>query len=88
MCKPSLTGLQDLRRGLQRPELQRLYQLEADPEILSALHHRSLVASGIKLITKPACPLCDLPWPDMEALRSRCNNKLTDRTSCEVADSH
>ena len=53
-----------------------LAELEADPEILSALHHRSLVASGIKLITKPACPLCDLPWPDMEALRSHFNNKL------------
>lgn len=54
-----------------------LAELDADPEILSALRHRTLVMSGINLLSAPACPLCDSTWPDIETLRAHLNSKLS-----------
>jgi ABC-type multidrug transport system ATPase subunit len=53
-----------------------LDELAADPSIMSALHHRSLVETGLHLVTEPACPLCDLSWPDMETLKAHLRAKL------------
>lgn len=53
-----------------------LDELIADPTILSALQHRSLVEAGLALVSEPACPLCDLAWPDIEDLRTHLAEKL------------
>lgn len=53
-----------------------LDELLADPTILTALQHRSLIEAGIDLVADAACPLCDIPWPDIEALRAHLADKL------------
>jgi ABC-type Mn2+/Zn2+ transport system ATPase subunit len=53
-----------------------LDELIADPTILSALQHRSLVEAGLALVSEPACPLCDLAWDDIEGLRTHLDDKL------------
>lgn len=54
-----------------------LDELRADPTILIALQHRSLVEAGIDLLSEAVCPLCDTTWPDIEALRAHLADKLT-----------
>lgn len=53
-----------------------LGELEADPTVLDALKHRQLVETGLPLVTDGVCPLCDLTWPDAEALRKHLADKL------------
>ncbi|RIQ20823.1 AAA family ATPase [Jiangella rhizosphaerae] len=53
-----------------------LTELEVDPTILDALKHRELVEAGLPLVAEPACPLCDQPWPDVDALRNHLAGKL------------
>lgn len=53
-----------------------LGELEADPTVLDALKHRQLVETGLPLVTDGVCPLCDLAWPDAEALRKHLADKL------------
>jgi recombinational DNA repair ATPase RecF len=53
-----------------------LDELDADPNILSALQHRGLVEAGIFLVTEAVCPLCDLAWPDVHQLRAHLQEKL------------
>lgn len=53
-----------------------LHELEADTAILDALKHRELVEVGLPLVSGASCPLCDLPWPDVESLRTHLNSKL------------
>lgn len=53
-----------------------LRDLEADPTILDALKHRRLIEMGLPLATGTVCPLCDLTWPDSEALRRHLTDKL------------
>lgn len=54
-----------------------LDELLADPTILDALRHRNLVTTGLDLVTEAVCPLCDLPWADMEALLAHLHEKLS-----------
>ncbi len=54
-----------------------LIELEADPEVFDALQHRHLVEAGLPLVTGAACPLCDLSWPDEDALRTHLEVKLS-----------
>jgi hypothetical protein len=51
-------------------------ELDADPTILDALKHRGLIEAGLPLVAEAACPLCDQPWPDIEALRAHLKDKL------------
>ena len=53
-----------------------LGELEADPTALDALKHRQLVEVGLPLVTEGVCPLCDLAWPDGNALRKHLAGKL------------
>ncbi len=53
-----------------------LDELEADPTVLDALRHRLLVETGLPLVTDGVCPLCDLTWPDAQALREHLAGKL------------
>jgi recombinational DNA repair ATPase RecF len=53
-----------------------LSELEADPTVLDALKHRELIETGLPLVTDGVCPLCDLTWPDVEALRKHLVDKL------------
>jgi hypothetical protein len=57
--------------------VQTLDELSVDPELLTALRHRSLVEAGIDLVSGPACPLCDVAWDDIEGLRAHLQDKLT-----------
>jgi recombinational DNA repair ATPase RecF len=51
-------------------------ELEADPEILTTLRGRDLVTTGLALLEDEHCPLCDLEWPDVAALRAHLTGKL------------
>lgn len=53
-----------------------LGELEADPTVLDALKHRQLVEVGLPLVTNGVCPLCDLAWPNADALREHLAGKL------------
>jgi len=53
-----------------------LHELSDDPGILSTLRHRSLVTIGLDLLAEAVCPLCDLRWDDIEALRAHLREKL------------
>jgi recombinational DNA repair ATPase RecF len=53
-----------------------LGELEAEPTVLDALNHRRLVEIGLPLVTDGVCPLCDLAWPEPEALRQHLTDKL------------
>lgn len=53
-----------------------LGELEAEPTLLDALNHRRLVEMGLSLVTAGVCPLCDLAWPEPEALRQHLTDKL------------
>lgn len=55
---------------------QALDELTADPTIIAALRHRSLVEAGLALVSEAACPLCDTTWPDIERLRNHLSEKL------------
>ena len=50
--------------------------LERDPTLLNAVQQHDLVAKGLDLTTGSHCPLCDLPWPTLEALRAHLAKKL------------
>lgn len=54
-----------------------LKELAADPTIMDALKHRALVQAGLPLVTEAACPLCDLSWLDVDALRTHLTDKLS-----------
>ena len=53
-----------------------LSDLDTDPSVLEALRHRELVEAGLPLVIDATCPLCDLPWPDADSLRSHLAGKL------------
>ena len=53
-----------------------LAEIEADSTILDSLRHRDLVAAGIPLVVEAECPLCNLRWPDVDALRVHLATKL------------
>jgi energy-coupling factor transporter ATP-binding protein EcfA2 len=64
--------------------LAALDELTADPDILASLRHHGLVETGISLVDGPSCPLCDLPWPDVQALKAHLQAKL-DRSAVATA---
>lgn len=64
-----LTGAVDILRAA-------VDELIADPALNVALHHRNLVATGLDLVSEAACPLCDVPWVDIETLRAHLQEKL------------
>jgi energy-coupling factor transporter ATP-binding protein EcfA2 len=81
----ALRDVQALEGALATPEhltaaaeelVAALDDLDADPSLLAALEHRQLVEAGIALTTLAACPLCDLPWPNVESLRAHLDEKL------------
>jgi DNA repair ATPase RecN len=53
-----------------------LNDLSTDPTLLLALQHRSLLDAGISLVTEAACPLCDQPWDNIDALKNHLQEKL------------
>lgn len=81
-------GLQNMLAGqaplsaVTRQLAQALGELSADPGILLALRHRSLLEGGIALATEASCPLCDVPWESVEALASHLRDKLA---RCQAA---
>jgi hypothetical protein len=60
-----------------------LVELDGDPGALAALRQRGLVEAGIELVDDALCPLCDLEWQSVEALRTHLKEKLNRST---VAD--
>lgn len=53
-----------------------LDELADQPDVLSAVHHRALVEAGLDLVSDAVCPLCDVEWSDVEALRGHLQEKI------------
>jgi DNA repair exonuclease SbcCD ATPase subunit len=55
--------------------LETLKKLKDDQNALSLARAHGFIATGLDLVIKDACPLCDLPW-EAEALRAHLKAKL------------
>ncbi|WP_100464794.1 AAA family ATPase [Mycobacteroides abscessus] len=53
-----------------------LLELDADPNLLDTLRHRSLVQQGLASLQASNCPLCDVAWQSVEELRRHLEDKL------------
>ena len=53
-----------------------LDELAAEPDLLDALKHRTLIEQGLSSIQSSACPLCDKEWGGIELLREHIQEKL------------
>lgn len=53
-----------------------LGELADDPTILASLQQRSFVETGLQLVSDAACPLCDMDWDNLDALRAHLADKL------------
>lgn len=53
-----------------------LDELAAEPNLLDALKHRTLIEQGLISIQSSACPLCDKEWDSIELLREHIREKL------------
>jgi hypothetical protein len=53
-----------------------LDELAAEPDLLDALKHRTLIEQGLGSIQSNACPLCDKEWDGIELLREHIQEKL------------
>ena len=64
--------------------------LESDPVMLNALNQRDLVRVGIGLVADSDlahCPLCDVEWSDVQALRAHLVGKLSKLDEVQRVDS-
>ena len=69
-------GFPDLAATQASAIVADLAKLEADPELLAALLHRSFIEKGLELVDGALCPLCDKPWKDEDHLRKHLQSKL------------
>jgi hypothetical protein len=53
-----------------------LNELDRDPHSMGIIQQHGLIESGLELLVDDLCPLCDLPWPNQDALRLHLQEKL------------
>ena len=58
-----------------------LCEIEENPSLLDLIDTAELVTMGIELVDSPECPLCDLAWDDIDALKEHLDEKLRNSAS-------
>jgi len=58
-----------------------LCEIEENPSLLDLIDAAELVTMGIELVDAPECPLCDLAWDDIDALKEHLDEKLRNSAS-------
>lgn len=72
----AVVALPDLEGEALEGLVRDLETLESDRELRDAITHRSFVEKGLELVDGPACPLCNLGWPDEETLKAHLREKM------------
>jgi energy-coupling factor transporter ATP-binding protein EcfA2 len=56
--------------------LAELAAIEQEPGLLPLMKRQTFIAQGLEFVDSPGCPLCDLEWPSVEALKAHLADKL------------
>jgi DNA repair exonuclease SbcCD ATPase subunit len=56
--------------------LDHIATLEADPDLLLLVQHRSFIEAGLAFVKEATCPLCDANWDSLGELREHLKAKL------------